>query len=532
MPTADAAVTDQHRVDGGGGRWATLGVLCLCLTLVMITNINLNLALPSIAHDLGASTGELQWMVDAYALVFAGLLLTAGTIGDRFGRKGALQTGLALFALGSVLAALSTTSGTLIGARAVIGLGAAFVMPSTLSIITNTFPPDERGRAIAVWSGVAGGAAALGPITSGILLDHFWWGSVLLVNVPVALTAFVAAVRLVPTSRDTERRPVDAAGAALSTVGVSAVVYGIIEGAHHGWTDAATALAFAIGAIALAFFLRHEANARHPMLDLGLFRDRRFSIATSGVGLLYFALFGGFFLLAQFLQLAMRLSPLEAGLLQLPVSLVMIAVSPWAPRLERAIGTRRVVAAGFALVATGMALLSRLDAGSSVWHVVVALVPLAGGIAITSAPLTTLMMSAVPRQQAGSGSAMNSVSRELGGALGVAILGSVLAAQYRDRVASAVRTLAPHAPQHAETSPTATLDTAAALPPADRSAMAAAARESFVDAFSVATTLTAALALVVAALALRVLRHTGSPEPSMQVAGGGESAEPNGRPAR
>lgn len=235
-------------------RWYTLGVLCLSLTIVMIANMSLNLALPSIARDLDASTGSLQWMVDAYALVFAGLLFSAGTLGDRFGRKGALQLGLVLFLVSSALAAVAQTAGMVIAARTVMGVAAAFVMPSTLSIITNVFPAEERGRAIATWAGVAGGAAALGPTGSGLLLEHFWWGSVFLLNIPFALTPLVLGRRLVPTSRNPDRTPVDVAGALLSIVGVSALVYAIIEAPHLGVAglgSATLAVAVAVGAYLL-----------------------------------------------------------------------------------------------------------------------------------------------------------------------------------------------------------------------------------------------------------------------------------------
>jgi EmrB/QacA subfamily drug resistance transporter len=486
-------------------RWRTLGVLCLSLTIVMIANMSLNLALPAIARDLDASTGSLQWMVDAYALVFAGLLFSAGTLGDRFGRKGALQFGLALFLAGSAVAVVAQTAGMVIGARAVMGVAAAFIMPSTLSIIANVFPPAERGTAIATWAGVAGGAAALGPTGSGLLLEHFWWGSVFLVNVPLAVAALVFGRRLVPTSRNPQRQPVDVIGAALSIVGVGALVYAIIEAPHRGWAAPGTVATFAVAATGLALFVVREVTARHPMLDLRLFRDRRFSVASAGIGLTFFTLFGTFFLVSQFLQLVLGLSPLAAGFVQLPVSVIMLTVAPQVPRFVDRYGARRVVPMGMALVALGMAVLSRLDAGSSALMVGAAMVPMGVGISATAAPLTTLIMAAVPPQRAGMGSAMNNASRELGGAFGVAVLGSLLTTRFDASLAPAVEGLPAPSRAAAETGLAGALEVARGLPGGAGGALADAARTAFVDGFAQAGLVAALLAVTVAAGAFLLL---------------------------
>ena len=239
-----------------------LVVLCISLMIVIIGNTALNVALPRLALDLDASTTDLQWMVDSYSLVFAGMLFTAGTLGDRFGRKGALQVGLLLFLAGTGLAAVADSSTMVIGARALMGLAAAFVMPATLSILTNVFPPDERPKAIAVWAGIAGGGAAIGPVASGFLLEHFWWGSVFLVNVPVIILALVAGRILLPTSRDPEQPPLDIPGALLSIVGLGALVYGIIEGPLHGWTSGETLGTFGVAVVALGLFVLPRAAHR------------------------------------------------------------------------------------------------------------------------------------------------------------------------------------------------------------------------------------------------------------------------------
>lgn len=480
-------------------RWRTLGVLCLSLTIVMIANLSLNLALPSIARDLEAGTGELQWMVDAYALVFAGLLFSAGTLGDRYGRKGALQVGLVLFLVGSGIALLAQTAAVVVVARVVMGVAAAFVMPSTLSIISNVFAPEERSRAIAVWAGVAAGGAALGPVASGLLLEHFWWGSVFLLNVPLALAALVAGRWLVPTSRDPEQRPVDVPGALLSIVGVGALVYAIIEAPEVGWAARETLAGLAVAVAGLGLFVWRELTARHPMLDLALFRDRRFGVATAGIGLTYFTLFGSFFLTAQFLQLVLGLSPFEAGLVQMPVSLTMLVVAPQVPRFVDRYGPRAVIATGLLLVAMGMAVVTRFDEGTPAVVAAVAFVPTAVGIGATGAPLTALMMAAVPPARAGMGSAMNNASREVGGALGVAILGTVLSARYGAALAPALAGLPADGAAAADGGLAGALDVARDLPAAAGARLADAARAAFVDGFTTAAGAAAVLGVAVAA---------------------------------
>ncbi|MCB0964304.1 MAG: MFS transporter, partial [Acidimicrobiales bacterium] len=295
-------------------RWATLAVLCTSLMIVIIGNTSLNVAIPTLARELDASTSQLQWMVDAYSLVFAGLLFTAGTLGDRFGRKGALQAGLVVFLGGTILASTADAAGTVIAGRAVMGVAAAFVMPSTLSILANVFPVAERPKAIAIWAGIAGGGAAIGPVASGFLLEHFFWGSVFLVNVPMIALALGAGAVLVPTSKDPDQVPLDLPGAGLSIVGLGSLVYGIIEGPSHGWTSPETLATFAVSALALVLFVARERRTDHPMIDLHLFRDRRFSVASGGMTLTFFAMFGTFFLVAQYFQLVLGYSPLKSGL--------------------------------------------------------------------------------------------------------------------------------------------------------------------------------------------------------------------------
>jgi EmrB/QacA subfamily drug resistance transporter len=444
-------------------------------------------------------------MVDAYALVFAGLLFTAGTLGDRFGRKGALQAGLLVFLAGTLIAATAETSQTVIIGRAVMGLAAAFVMPSTLSILTNVFPAHERPKAIAVWAGISGGGAALGPVASGYLLEHFSWGSVFLVNVPMILVALVTGAVLVPRSKDPDEQPLDVIGALLSIVALVALVYGIIEGPHHGWLSAASALCFATAAAGFALFVWWERRVRHPMLDLRLFRDRRFSVASGGMTLTFFAMFGTFFLVAQYFQLVLGYSPFESGLLQLPMAFVMMALAPQVPRFVARFGAHRVVPAGLTMVSAGMAVFSQVETDSSLWFLYLSILPLAMGMALTMTPLTTLIMSSVPLGKAGVGSAMNDTTRELGGALGVAVLGSLVTSRFTSNLGAAVAGLPDQARERAESGLAGALGIAERLGGAQGEAIADAARQAFVSGIGLAASVAAVVVLVAAVASAKLL---------------------------
>ncbi len=485
-------------------RWAILAVLCMSLMIVIIGNTSLNVAIPTLARELDASTSALQWMVDAYSLVFAGLLFTAGTIGDRYGRKGTLQAGLLLFLVGAAVASVATTSAMVIGARAVMGVAAAFVMPSTLSILTNVFPAHERPRAIGIWAGISGGGAAIGPIASGWLLEHFWWGSVFLVNLPVIAVALVSGAVLVPKSKDPEDQPLDIPGALLSIVGLGSLVYGIIEGPHNGWVSGATLRIFALAGVALAAFALRETRTRYPMLDLKLFRDRRFSVASAGMALTFFAMFGTFFLVAQYFQLVLGYSPLESGLLQLPFAFIMMTVAPRVSTYVARYGVSRVVPVGLGCIAFGLAVFSTLGVHSSLFNVYVGFGPLALGMAITMTPLTTLIMSSVPLGRAGVGSAMNDTTRELGGALGVAVLGSLVTSQYASGITGVLVGLPDQARALVGSGLSGGLAVGAQIGGPQGEAIAAAAKQAFVDGLGVAA-LAGAAFVVVAALAARFL---------------------------
>src|SRR6478752_8779762 len=294
-------------------RYWILGVLCLALLIIIVDNSILNVAIPTLVRDLHATNSQLQWMVDSYTLVFACLLLTAGSLGDRFGRKGALQFGMAVFGLGSVLSAMANSPEQLIATRALMGVGGAFIMPSTLSLITNVFPPEERGRAISYWAAIAGVGVALGPVSGGLLLEHFYWGSIFLVNLPIVVVALTAGAYLLPKSKDPSHPRLDLVGASLSIVGLLALVYGIIEGPTKGWTSTTIIAAFAIAVVVLSAFAWWELKSTHPMLNLQVFENPRFSAASLGIMLIFFAMFGSTFLLTQYLQSVMGFSALRAG---------------------------------------------------------------------------------------------------------------------------------------------------------------------------------------------------------------------------
>src|SRR5262245_21313984 len=378
-------------------RWAILAVLSLSVFLVVVDNTIVNVALPTLSRELGASTSQLQWIVDAYSLVFAGLLLAAGSLGDRFGRKGALQLGLAAFGLTSVLAPFSGTAEQLIAARAAMGIGAALVFPATLAILTNVFTdPVERAKAIGLWAGVSGIAVALGPVTGGWLLEHFWWGSAFFVNVPIVAVALVAGRVLLPTSRDTRAGRFDPLGLILSIAGVTTLVYTVIEAPRHGWTAPVTLGGFLVALVLLAGFIAWELHRDDPMLDVSVFRNARFSAASAAVAVAFFALFGFIFLITQYFQFVRGYSTLSAGLHTLPFAVAAAIVAPIAPRLASRFGSTRIVAAGLALMAGGFLVGATTTVTSAYWGpVVLTMVLIAGGLGLTTAPATDAIMGAL-----------------------------------------------------------------------------------------------------------------------------------------
>jgi MFS transporter, DHA2 family, integral membrane protein len=496
-------------------RWWTLAVLCLSLLIVFVGNSSLNVAIPTLSRELGATNSQLQWVIAAYSLVFAGLLFSSGAIGDRYGRKGALQAGLVVYLCACGAATLSNAMWQLIACRAAMGVGAAFIMPSTLSILVNVFSPEERTKAIAIWASVTGAAGAIGPVASGWMLGHFWYGSVFLVNVPILAVALVAGWYLVPRSKDPQQGKLDPVGAVLSVIGVVAVVFALIEAPEYGWLSSRTLVAFGIGLAVLAAFVWWELRTDEPMLDMAYFRVPSFSVGTAGMILVFMAMYGVMFLMTQYFQLVLDYSPLEASLRLLPMAPIMIVVAPLTPRLSARFGANRTVAAGMGLVGFGMLLFRGLDQSTSYWQVLFSLVPLVSGIALAMSPMTAAIMSAVPARRAGVGSAMNDASRELGAALGIAIMGSIAASRYTAHVDEVTSALPVATQEAARTSLADALEAAAALPGRAGELLHDGAQQAFLSGTHLAVTIGAMLAFAAAIIVLRYLPRHLAPEGAM-----------------
>lgn len=427
-------------------RWLALAVLCVSLLMVSLDNLVLNVALPTLVRDLHATTTELQWVVDSYVIVFAGLLLVAGSLADRIGRKRVFIAGLAAFAAGSTWAAFSGSVGMLIAARASMGIGGAMMMPSTLALITNVFSDSaERQRAIGIWAGTTGVGIALGPIVGGLLLSRFWWGSVFLINVPVAVAGAALALRLVPESRDPAALAPDFTGALMSIAGLGLVLWSLIEAPVRGWASPVVLIVGAGGPVALALFAAWERHCSHPMLDMGFFRNRRFSAAVCSVGLVTFGLFGTLFVLTQFLQFALGYSALQAGLRVLPAAGAIAVIAPLSAVLVRVAGTKVTVAAGLLFIGAGLWQISMASATTTFTAILAGVIMLGVGAGLAIPSATESVIGSLPGDHVGVGSAANGAFLQVGGALGVAIIGSLLNTRYQDTMSS---TLAPYRIPH------------------------------------------------------------------------------------
>jgi EmrB/QacA subfamily drug resistance transporter len=477
-------------------RWWTLTILCLSLVVIILGNTVLNVALPTLQRELGATATQLQWMVDAYSLVFAGLLLTAGALGDRFGRKGFLTLGLSIFGLAALAATQATQPWHIIATRAVMGMGAAFVMPATLSILTNVFPPQERAKAIGIWAGLAGGGAAIGPIAGGFLLQHFSWSSVFYLNIPVVVIGIIGGAFLVPTSKDPEGHPLDPIGAVLSIAGLTALIYGVIEGPNHGWLSGESLLTFAVAVVLLGGFAVWEVRSSEPMLDLKFFANPRFSAASGAIMVLFMVMMGMFFLLTQYLQFGRGYTALSAGLHSLPMPLAMMFFASTSPKFVERFGPRKVVTLGMTLTGLGVLGLSMLDISTPYVILAVALLIMGAGAGMVMPPSTTSIMSTLPLGKAGVGSAVNDTTREIGAALGVGIMGSVLASQYQSSLKSAIASLPAVARAHANTGVGEALQIAQRLGGTAGGRLAEASRTAFIDGMQVSLWVAFALILV------------------------------------
>ena len=411
----------------------------------MLDTTVVNVALPTLDRALHASSSGLEWIVDAYTLVFAGLLMLGGALGDRYGRHRALPTGLVIFGAGSVIAALAGNVTQLIAARAVMGAGAALVMPATLSILTGVFTdPAERAKAIGIWSAVSGLGVAVGPTLGGLLLERFPWSSIFLINIPVVTVALIAGRRLVPASRAPKAPRIDITGATLSVAGLSILTYTLIQAPSNGWTSSSTILTGALASCLLAAFVTQQIRRSDPLIDLRLFADPRFSAASGAVMALFFALTAATFVLTQIYQFVLGYSPLAAGLRALAPALMVAIAAPIGAKIAAAKGPRPPITTGLLLATGGLCLFATANPDAGYLHYMIAMTFVGLGIGLSMAPATHSIMNSVPPAKAGVGSAINDTTRNLGGVLGVAIVGSVVATAYKTGLTPATNHLGRH----------------------------------------------------------------------------------------
>ena len=484
-------------------RWKTLAVLSLALLIIGLDNTILNVALPSLQDEFDASSKTLQWVVDSYLLVFAGLLLTMGTLGDRFGRKLALQAGLVLFGGASLCVLLVDSANQLIVVRGVMGIGGAMIMPATLSIISNIFPREERGKAIGIWAGMASMGIGLGPLMGGLLLEWFSWTSVFLVNVPVAAIALLAGIVLVPNSRDPKPGAFDLAGATLSVAALVALVYPIIEAQDEGWTNPKILGCFGVAALLSIAFVRWELHVKEPMLNLSFFRSPRFSMASAAIGLAFFALFGAIFALTQWMQDAHGYSALQAGAAMIPLAFGLVIGSVSSIKLVGRLGTTRVVVAGLMGLATQLAISLTWAQDMAYWPLGLWFFGMALNMGWIMGPATESVMGAVPEDKSGVASAMNDVTRQVGGSLGTAVIGSLISSLYGARIDDSVGNLPQSAQVAVEDSIGKANAVAEKLPAAQAADLTHDAAVAFTHAMAIGFTVAGAVA-VLAAIAVRL----------------------------
>lgn len=437
---------DYTKQPGYATRWTGLLFICISLLVIAIDNTILNVALPSISRDLGASASDLQWIIDSYSLVFAALLLTMGALGDRFGRKPALQIGIVLFALGSLSAALANSTEMLMASRAFQGASAALIMPATLSLITSTFPPNERSQAIALWAAVFGLGVGIGPVTGGWLIERFNWNACFYVNLPVAAVALIGGYYTLTNTKDETTPRIDIPGVLLSIPGLFALVFGIIKAGETSWTHSEVLVAFGIAAVLLGIFAWWENRSPYAMLPLSFFRNMSFTGANTAIALVIFSLFGSVFFISQYFQSVHGYSPFQAGLRVIPMSLILTVAAIMSARVANRLGTKYTVALGIFIAGCGLFYMSQVyEFDTPYGYIFIGMAILGTGMGTAMSPATNSIMGSVPRNKAGIGSAMNDTTRELGGAMGVAVLGTVMNAAYLDHVAKLERTLPPDA---------------------------------------------------------------------------------------
>jgi EmrB/QacA subfamily drug resistance transporter len=495
---------------GHDRRWMILPVLCLSVFLVVVDNTIVNVALPTLSRHLGASITSLQWIVDAYSLAFAGLLLAGGGIGDRLGRKGTMQVGLVFFGIFSVAAAASHSTGTLIASRALMGVAAAFVFPATLAILTSVFTDHaERQKALGIWGATSGIAVAFGPITGGALLEHYWYGSIFLINVPIVIITLVSGQLLIPKLAAERRRRFDTRGVLISTAGVSLLVLAIIEGPQWGWGSTGTLACFAGAAGLLLAFALVELRTAEPLLDVRVFTLPRFSGGALSIAVAFFCLFGFIFLITQYFQFVKGYSTLSAGVHTLPFAIVAAIFTPLAAIVALRVGTRVVVGGGLALMAAGLLVAGFTSTPNTPYFgpIIVSMVLLALGLSAITAPATEAVMGSLAADQFGAGAAVNNTTRELGGTLGVAVFGSVFVSAYGPKITSAFGPLPiPAGPKlAAHQSMAAALAVVGRAPRVDRSLLQSVAFAAFGSGLKVACVAGAGVAVVGALGCFRLL---------------------------
>jgi EmrB/QacA subfamily drug resistance transporter len=511
-------------------RWVILGVVVVGLLAIVIDNTVLNVALKTIASPpgrggLGASQAELEWAINSYTLVFAGLLFTFGIVGDRIGRKRVLMAGLILFGVGSLFSAYSHSPDQLIAARAVMGLGGAAVMPQTLSIIANVFEAAERARAIGIWTSAVGIGVAIGPVLGGLLLTHFWWGSVFLINVPVTVIGAVAALILVPESRNPSHAKIDFIGVLASVLGLILLVFGIVQGGDgESWLSAGVLGPVFGGLAVLALFAWYESRIEHPSLDVRLFKNRSLSASVGSMALLFFGMGGVYFFTSFYLQNVRGYSPLLTGLLAVPFAVGQFVMAPRSASLVNRLGIRSVMLAGMLMNAVAIGGWAFLSEGSPIWIVAVLFVVQGAGLGLAAPAATSAVMEALPRERAGAGSALTNTARQVAVALSVAVLGSILSQAYRSSLDPTLSALPATARNAAGSSITATQAVAAQLGQAGQFLLAPA-DSAFVDAMRITTAIAAALAVVGAFAVLRWLPGRKRPTIEELVAAEVEAAE-------
>jgi EmrB/QacA subfamily drug resistance transporter len=507
----DALEADAPAATGGASepalyakRWWALAVLSLGLLLTSLDAAILTVAVPSLTRGLRASFSTVQWFLDAYLIVFASLQLGTGVIGDRLGRRGIFVIGMIIFALGSFGAAMSTSSGQLIAMRAIMGLGAALVMPTTLSIVIHIFPPKEHPLAIAVWSGVAAIGIPLGPVLGGWLLSHFWWGSIFLINLPLIAVGLIGTYLFVPTSKDPVEHGFDWTGLGLSIVGLAALTYGIIEAPNNGWLSPPTILALGGGVGVLGLFVRHEQHSKDPALDIRLLRNPNLSAAAITIALAMFAMYFVGYFFNQYLQFTLGLSPFQSGLRMLPTALGLLLGSPLSIPLAKRFGARTSVAMGLALMEVGLLLMTKFDPNTASGLPMLVTGVIGFGIGLAATPATTLVMESVPPSETGVASGLNTIAREIGGALGIATLGTLLTMIYRQHVLASptVSSLPGRLRTPVASSVGSALEAARSLPVGVAHAVDRVANEAFVH--SVHVTVVVASVVLVSGIAVAV----------------------------